>query len=40
MRLKELLDYDPETDIFIWKIISTNSVKFGCKDNSGYIRML
>lgn len=42
-RLKELLDYDPLTGIFIWLVSTNNTIKVGnqagSQDNLGYTRI-
>jgi len=39
-RLQELLNYDPQTGIFVWKVVRGNSVKpgdqAGCVNSKGY----
>lgn len=39
--LKEILEYDPKTGIFIWKVKKTNNVfvgqRAGSKDKNGYL---
>lgn len=39
-RLKELLDYDPLTGVFVWKVQASNNVKIGdiagCNHSEGY----
>lgn len=42
-KLKELLNYDPESGVFSWKLTPTNSVKVGASAGSlshGYIRIM
>ena len=40
-KLKELLDYDPDTGIFLWKVSACNRIKVGdiagCVNKKGYI---
>ena len=43
-RLKELLHYDPETGVFVWKISPSNNVKIGSVaggiNQNGYCRIM
>lgn len=42
-RLRKLLDYNPDTGIFVWKLATTNRVKAGdaagSRGSDGYIRI-
>lgn len=42
-RLRETLDYDPRTGVFVWKISPARSVQTGdvagCLDRNGYVRV-
>ena len=42
-RLKELLDYNPENGIFVWKVAKAKSVRIGCvagtTNKDGYIEI-